>query len=127
MTLTDGNSAQAEAEDYMARRRMRALGGGGSVERAVTGPPSIQKLREQAGGHLTKKDVANQRADTMRLLNRLRLVSPNADPNNYVVSTNTSKKEMHASRAGTPGYRPRRFCSDIPNNPLRWTCGRLAL
>ncbi|EDV54790.1 cell division cycle 7-related protein kinase [Drosophila erecta] len=106
LMLTDGNSAQTEAEDYMARRRMRALGGGGGVERALPGPPSIQKLREQTGGHLTKKDVANQRADTLRLLNRLRLMSPNVDPNNYVVSTNTSKKEMHASRAGTPGYRP---------------------
>lgn len=130
VTLTDGNSAQAEAEDYMARRRMRALGGGGSVERAVTGPPSIQKLREQAGGHLTKKDVANQRADTMRLLNRLRLVSPNADPNNYVVSTNTSKKEMHASRAGTPGYRPPEVLLRYPKQSTAvdvWAAGVIML
>ncbi|XP_017067920.1 cell division cycle 7-related protein kinase [Drosophila eugracilis] len=106
LMLTDGNSAQAEAEDYMASKRMRALGGGGGIDHVQPRPPSLHTLREQTGGQLSKKDVANQRADTMRLLNRLRLINPNVDPNNYVVSTNTAKKEMHASRAGTPGYRP---------------------
>ncbi|XP_017012194.2 cell division cycle 7-related protein kinase [Drosophila takahashii] len=130
LMLTDGNSAQAEAEDYMTSRRMRALGGGGGVDHALPGPPSLQRLREQAGGQLTKRDVANQRADTMRLLNRLRSMNPSADPNNYVVSTNTSKKEMHASRAGTPGYRPPEVLLRYPQQSTAvdiWAAGVIML
>ncbi|XP_020800745.1 cell division cycle 7-related protein kinase [Drosophila serrata] len=100
--LQDGNSAQAEAEDYMANRKMRALGGGGGVDHPLKGPPSFLKFREP----LTKKDLANQKADTLKLLNRLRFMSPQTNPDNYVVPSVSVKKEMHASRAGTPGYRP---------------------
>ncbi|XP_016963104.1 cell division cycle 7-related protein kinase [Drosophila biarmipes] len=130
LMLADGNSAQAEADDYLASRRMRALGGGGGVDHALPGPPSMQKLREQTGGHLTKKDMAYQKADTIRLLNRLRLMSPNVDPNNYVVSTNTSKKEMHASRAGTPGYRPPEVLLRYPQQSTAvdiWAAGVIML
>uniref|UniRef100_A0A6P4DYH5 non-specific serine/threonine protein kinase n=1 Tax=Drosophila rhopaloa TaxID=1041015 RepID=A0A6P4DYH5_DRORH len=130
LMLPDGNSAQAEAEEYMANRRMRALGGGGGVEHALAGPPNIHRFREQAGGHLTKKDVANQKADTVRLLNRLRLVGANVDPNNYVISTNTAKKEMHASRAGTPGYRPPEVLLRYPHQSTAvdvWAAGVIML
>ncbi|XP_017132164.1 cell division cycle 7-related protein kinase [Drosophila elegans] len=131
LMLPDGNSAQAEAEDYMASRKMRALGGGGGVDHALpSGTPNIHRLREQACGHLTKKDVANQKADTMRLLNRLRLVGSNMDPNNYVVSTNTTKKEMHASRAGTPGYRPPEVLLRYPHQSTAvdvWAAGVIML
>ncbi|KAH8295874.1 hypothetical protein KR018_005296, partial [Drosophila ironensis] len=104
LVAVDGNSAQAEAADYMANRRTRALGGG--VAPGCDSLANIQKLREQLTSRLTKKDAAAQKADTLRLVNRLRLISPNVDPNNYVVPTNNTKKETHASRAGTPGYRP---------------------
>ncbi|KAH8324123.1 hypothetical protein KR074_000328, partial [Drosophila pseudoananassae] len=103
--LQDGNSAQAEAEDYMANHRVRAQGGGVSSA-AVDPMANMQKLREQISAHLSKKDIAAQKADTARLVNRLRLTSPNVDPNGYVLPTNNTKKDMHASRAGTPGYRP---------------------
>ncbi|KAH8419380.1 hypothetical protein KR222_010032, partial [Zaprionus bogoriensis] len=129
----DGNSLQAEAESAALRqqqqlqlqqqqqlhhhhhnqqqadpdRRMRAAGGGTTVFGG-----------EAASGHShghnhslllaepSKKELAAQKADTQRLINRLRYVNANVDPNNYVVSTNSTRKEMHASRAGTPGYRP---------------------
>ncbi|KAH8377018.1 hypothetical protein KR093_002769, partial [Drosophila rubida] len=92
----EGNSLQDEAD---AERRIRAAGGGTSA----FGEPAAHTLLLTEP---TKKELAAQKADTQRLINRLRYVNANVDPNNYVVSTNSSRKEMHASRAGTPGYRP---------------------
>ncbi|XP_017051514.1 cell division cycle 7-related protein kinase [Drosophila ficusphila] len=129
LMLPDGNSAQAEDDDFMALRRMRASGGGG-VDYNPAGPPCIQKLREQAGVHLTKRDVANQRADTLRLLNRLRLMGPNVDPNNYVIAANSLKKDTHASRAGTPGYRPPEVLLRYPHQTTAvdiWAAGVIML
>ncbi|XP_002014911.2 cell division cycle 7-related protein kinase [Drosophila persimilis] len=110
LMMQDGNSAQDEVQEYLAckheqevsLRRVRALGGGVGVDYSLINqsPFDVQVAA------LAKKDVAAQRADTQRLINRLRFVNPNADPNHYVSPTNTNKKEVHASRAGTPGYRP---------------------
>ncbi|KAH8413270.1 hypothetical protein KR009_009523, partial [Drosophila setifemur] len=131
MTLQDGNSAQAEAEDYMANRRVRALGGGGGVDHPLhISASNIQKMRDQISAQLTKKDLAAQKADTVRLVNRLRATSPNVDPNHYVVSTNTTKKEMHASRAGTPGYRPPEVLMRYPHQTTSvdvWAAGVIML
>ncbi|XP_062131572.1 cell division cycle 7-related protein kinase [Drosophila sulfurigaster albostrigata] len=96
----EGNSLQDEAD---AERRIRAAGGGTAAfgEPSMTSTAATLLLTEP-----TKRELAAQKADTQRLINRLRYVNSNVDPNNYVVSTNSSRKEMHASRAGTPGYRP---------------------
>lgn len=127
--LQDGNSAQAEAEDYMANRRVRALGGG-VTSSAVDPMANMQKLREQITAHLSKKDIAAQKADTLRLVNRLRLTSPNVDPNGYVINTNNTKKDMHASRAGTPGYRPPEVLLRYPHQTTAvdvWAAGVIML
>ncbi|KAH8271899.1 hypothetical protein KR044_009907, partial [Drosophila immigrans] len=96
----EGNSLQDEAEAE-AERRVRAAGGGTSAFGEQSSTAAALLLTEPS-----KKELAAQRADTQRLINRLRYVNPNVDPNNYVVTTNSGRKEMHASRAGTPGYRP---------------------
>lgn len=107
----DGNSLQAEAEAAAALRlqmdpdrRVRAAGGGTTA----FGEGTAQQKQQHSLLLVepTKKELAAQKADTQRLINRLRYVNTNVDPNNYVVSTHSTRKEMHASRAGTPGYRP---------------------
>ncbi|XP_030384176.1 cell division cycle 7-related protein kinase [Scaptodrosophila lebanonensis] len=113
LTTAQPTSCQAEVDAYLAvskeqdMRRMRALGGGGGVDRPLeVTAQALEYRRMQPLANLTKKEQALQKADTVRLINRLRYMANNVDPNNYVVSTNATHKEMHASRAGTPGYRP---------------------
>ncbi|SPP79025.1 cell division cycle 7-related protein kinase [Drosophila guanche] len=120
LMLQDGNSAQDEVQEYLScqqEQRVRALGGG-----------VAQALAQAPLG--SKKDVAVQRADTQRLINRLRFVNPTADPNNYVSPTNDNKKEVHASRAGTPGYRPPEVLLRCPTQTTAvdiWAAGVIML
>ncbi|EDW76601.2 uncharacterized protein Dwil_GK15544 [Drosophila willistoni] len=103
LLMQNGFSAQDEADEYLAKAsRERALGGGGGVDHDI----NVEQRKALAQTHLTKKELAAQKADTLRLVNRLRFMNSTVDPNNYVVSTKTQRKETHASRAGTPGYRP---------------------
>ncbi|XP_068151727.1 cell division cycle 7-related protein kinase isoform X2 [Drosophila tropicalis] len=103
LMMKNGYSAQDEADEYLAKAsRERALGGGGGVDHAI----NVEQRKLLAQTRLTKKELSLQKADTLRLVNRLRFMNSNVDPNNYVVSTKSMRKETHASRAGTPGYRP---------------------
>ncbi|ALC40181.1 CG5790 [Drosophila busckii] len=118
----EGNSLQAEAEAAALRqadpeRRIRAAGGGTTAFESSPMEP-------------TKKELAAQKADTQRLINRLRFINVNVDPNNYVVSTNSGRKEMHASRAGTPGYRPPEVLLRYPHQTTAvdvWAAGVIML
>nr|XP_002052794.3 cell division cycle 7-related protein kinase [Drosophila virilis] len=133
----EGNSVQAEDEAAAHRlqadteRRMRAAGGGttafGESNNQLQQHPQYpqQQLQEPS-----KKDLAAQKADTQRLINRLRYTNANVDPNNYVVSTNNIRKEMHASRAGTPGYRPPEVLLRYPHQTTAvdvWAAGVIML